>query len=472
MGIHLAESAETTRIEAGPLAHEFNLTFEDGIRGEVLGPLVSWEHAGERSFWGLSPILSRESELGGEIINYDFVYPIVTWRRYGADARWQFFQVLNFVQSSMSESTNVHRFSVFPFYLQQRSLDTNLNYTSILPFYGTMKNRFRRDEIEFVLFPLYLMSRKGDVKTWNYGFPVFHMRKGSSLKGWQFWPVYGREAKSPTLRTNTIEEIETVGGHEKHFALWPFFLKQKTGLGTTNVSEFTALLPAFSAQRSPARDSTTLLWPFFTITDDRQKQYREWDIPWPFVVTARGPGKTGNRVWPFFSRFSNTNLESGFILWPIYKYNAYRTALSERERHRAFFFLYSQWQETQLGTGKTRGRADLWPLFCSRKDFNGHRQYQVLAVLEPFWPHNRPIQRNFSPLWAIWRSEYNPESQKSSQSFLWNLARWEKTRENRRGSFLFGLVRYRTTPDGARWRLFYLPEFGGRNPRSDAASKP
>jgi hypothetical protein len=461
-----------TLMESGLLAHEFELTLEQGIRGEVLGPIFAWEHAGERSYWGLNPLWSKESDLGGEISYFDFLYPVLTYRRYGEDARWQFFQVLNFVQSSGAESTNANRFSIFPFYLQQRSSDTNQNYTSVLPFYGKMKDRFHRDEIQFFMFPVYLESRKSDVETRNYLFPVFHTRQGNSLKGWQLWPIYGIETKGLTQRTNTIDELETVGGYEKSFALWPVFLRQKTGLGTTNEAETTALLPAFSIQRSLDRDSTSIAWPLFTYTEDRQKQYREWDFPWPLMVVARGSGKTGHRIWPLYSRFSNTNLTSGFFLWPFYKYNSYQTSLSKRERHRAMYFLYSQWKETQKDSGKTRTRMDLWPLFFRQTDFNGRRQFQVLALLEPFWPQNRAVRRCYSPLWAIWRSERDSEAQRSSHSILWNLARWETVQDNRKGSFLFGLARYHATSEGVRWRLFYLPAFGGKKPQADASSKP
>ena len=76
--------------------------------------------------------------------------------------------------------------------------DTNLNYTALVPIYGDLKNRLFRDEIQFVLFPLYSETRKKDVVTDNYLYPIFDVRRGDHLTGWQFWPVAGVEHKAPT----------------------------------------------------------------------------------------------------------------------------------------------------------------------------------------------------------------------------------------------------------------------------------
>jgi hypothetical protein len=446
-------------LEAGFLAHEYAPVIDGGSRTEVLGPIISWETNQDHSSWQISPLMSREKDLDGEAEQFDFLYPVLTYRRYGQDSRFQFFQVLNFVNSSGATETNAHRFSVFPFYLQQRSADTNLNYTSVLPFYGHVEHRLSRDEVSFIMFPAYLESRKGSMRTRNYLFPFFHLRDGNELKGWQLWPVCGSEVKGLTYRTNSVEEVEPVGGYEKRFILWPIYLRQKTGLGTTNEGDVIAFLPAYSRLRSPDRDSTSIVWPLFTSTEDRQKHYREWDCPWPLVVFARGEGKTGNRVWPFYSHFSNTNLRSRFLLWPLFKSNGYRTAYVERDRYRIMFFLYSERVERQIESGKTRKRWDVWPLFYSRRDYDGKTRFQALAVLEPFWPENRPIQRCYAPIWALWRSEKDPNLHRSSHSVLWNLARWESDQDGKKGSFLFGLIRYHASPDGTRWRLFYLPAF-------------
>jgi hypothetical protein len=120
-------------------------------------------------------------------------------------------------------------------------------------------------------------------------------------------------------------------------------------------------------------------------------------------------------------------------------------------------FLYSDVLEKNTETGARSRRADFWPLFTSRRDFNGDQTLQILAILEPILPNNKSIQRNYSPLWSLWRSQKNGKTGATSQSLLWNFYRRDTTHETKKLSILFGLFKYQSTPDGKLWRLFYVP---------------
>lgn len=86
---------------------------------------------------------------------FDFLYPVMTYDRYGDHYRWQFCQMLSFAGGPMPDDDVRDRFTLFPFYFQQRSLDPSKNYTAVFPFYGHLKHRLSRDESFFVMFPLY-----------------------------------------------------------------------------------------------------------------------------------------------------------------------------------------------------------------------------------------------------------------------------------------------------------------------------
>ena len=73
------------------------------------------------------------------------------------------------------------RFTLFPIYFQQRSPDPKENYTALASFYGHLRNRLFRDEIFFVMFPIYSETRKRDVVTENYLYPFFDLRHGDGL---------------------------------------------------------------------------------------------------------------------------------------------------------------------------------------------------------------------------------------------------------------------------------------------------
>ena len=113
---------------------------------------------------------------------YDVLYPLLSYDRFGAEYRWHLFQVLNFSGGQSQEEKRSDKFTIFPFYFQRRSADPTQNYTALLPFWGTLKDRLLRDEIKVRLFPLYARTVKKDVVTENYAFPFVHLRHGTQLR--------------------------------------------------------------------------------------------------------------------------------------------------------------------------------------------------------------------------------------------------------------------------------------------------
>jgi hypothetical protein len=291
----------------------------------------------------------------------------------------------------------------------------------------------------------------------NTPFPIFHLREGNNLKGWQVWPLVGHEAKGVTYATNGFGDVSTIGGHDRWFALWPIYFHQKNELGTTNAQYTRAVLPAYAVSRAPLRDSTSVLWPFFNSIDDREKKYKEWQGPWPLVAFARGEGKNLNRMLPFYSHGKTPTHETRSVAWPIYREARFQAETLDRRRTRILFFLYSDLLEKNKETGAERKRIDFWPFFTRKQDLNGDKRLQVLAPLEPFLPNNKSIERNYSPIWSVWRDERNPRSGDSSQSLLWNLYRHEQVRDVKKTSLLFGLFRYVKDAEGKHVRLFYIP---------------
>jgi hypothetical protein len=407
--------------------------------------------------WAVPPLLSYTSDEATGLKEFDILYPLLTYDRYGDQYRWQLVQVLSFAGGPHPDENARDRFTLFPLYFQQRSSDPAKNYTAVFPFYGHLKNRLFRDEIYFIMFPIFGESRKKEVVTDNYLFPLFHLRHGPGLEGWQFWPLLGHEYKAVTTRTNGFNEEVTVPGHESLFVLWPIFFNSHTEIGTTNLAWQQGALPFYTFERSAQRDSTTVFWPFFSRIDNRDKKYREWDLPWPLVEFARGEGKTTTRVWPLFSQSHNATLEDDFYLWPVYKYSRARLDPLDRKRTRILFFLFSDTINKNTETQASSRLTYLCPLFVKHTDFNGNTRLQVIAPLEPFALGSHKIQRDFSPLWSVWRQEANPRAGVTSQSLLWNLYRRDTLRAHKKISLLFGLFQYQSGPEGSRIRLFYIP---------------
>lgn len=440
----------------GFIFDRFQLTLEQGTRTEAVGPFFYSEQDESSTTLAFPPFYSCYRDPSVESHEDNFLYPVLSSIHYGKEHRWQLFQLFSFAGGKEPDDATEKRFTLFPFYFQQRSTDTNLNYTAVAPFYGHLKNRLFKNEIFFVMFPIYAQTKKRDIITDNYVYPIVHVRNGDGLHGWQVWPIVGSEHKVVTTHTNGFGDLETIPGHNRSFVLWPLWLKQDDGLGTANPEKFRASIPLFAYTRSPQLDSTTVIWPFFSWIDNREKQYYEWQVPWPFIIFARGEGKTTSRVFPLFSLSHNAVKESDSYLWPLYTFSRTHSDPLDLRRTRVLFYLYSDTVEKNTQSGVYKRRLDMWPFFTWHRDFNGNERLQVFAPLEPAVPDNRGIERNWSPLWSLWRAENNPRAGASSHSLLWNLYRDEKAPLQKKVSLLFGLFQYQYDGKTKRTKLFYL----------------
>lgn len=442
---------------AGPLFSQFALTLDTGQRTEAVGPFFFDQRVDSEKTWSVPPLFSHDADPSVESEADDLLYPVLTYRRFGTEYRWQLGQLLSFAGGESPQGGGQTRFTLFPLYFQQRSPIENENYTALLPFYGHLQNRLYRDEIFLVMFPIYSQTRKKDVVTDNYLFPFFDLRHGDGMHGWQCWPLVGTEHKEVTAQTNGFGEAETIGGYDKFFAVWPIHFSQNTGIGTADPAKFRADLPLYATLRSPGRDSTSVLWPFFTWVDDRGEKYHEWEGPYPFVVVARGAGKTVTRCWPLFSRGHDDSLESDYYLWPLYVHNHLHAGALDDQSTRILFYLFVNVAEKNLDAGTGRRRVDLWPLFTYHRDYNGDQRLQILAPIEPMLPNNPGVVRDWSPLWSLWRSENNPQAGAASQSLFWNFYRHETAPAAKECSLVFGLFQYQSNAGGTKVRLFYIP---------------
>jgi hypothetical protein len=239
--------------------------------------------------------------------------------------------------------------------------------------------------------------------------------------------------------------------------MWPVHFRQNNGIGSDSPEKFSADLPFYSSFRSSQRNTTSVLWPFFNWIDDRDRKYHEREMPWPFVMVAHGQGKTGLRIFPFYSHVYNDTFKDNFYLWPIYKYNSIYAPPLDRRRSRILFFLFQDTVEKNTDTGKVDQRIDLWPLFVYHHGLDGGSRLQIIAPLETFVPDSPGIEVNWSPLWSIWRQENNSVTGARSQSFLWNFCRHDASPDAKKTSFFFGLYQDESTRDTKIVRVFYIP---------------
>jgi hypothetical protein len=210
---------------------------------------------------------------------------------------------------------------------------------------------------------------------------------------------------------------------------------------------------------------TTALWPLFSYTDDRERDYKEWGMPYPVVVIARGPGKNAARFWPIYGQASSDKIKTRFVLAPLFRSKEVISGNLHRQRWGIAYFVYDHVNERNTETGQIYKRRNQLPLFTYTKQLDGTEYFQILALLEPILPNSESLRRTIAPLWAIWRTEKNANTGKKSHSFLWNLFRRESTPTTKKTSFLMGLFRHESSGEGKSLRLFYLPKIKWGKPK-------
>lgn len=435
----------------------------DEIKKKRKGFLYEYNHDGQIMTKDFAPFWVQSENLEAEIFETNILYPLYTKNQFGEESRTQILQLLSWTTTgaTQNDDDNSKGFTLFPIYFSRDPSSTTSGYKAFVPIYGTLENRLFKDRIEFVLFPAYAKTLKKDYQTWNFAYPFFHRRKGENVSGWGAWPILGRESKQPHETMNSWNEKVPVNGYEKGFFLWPFgFWETKKDLETDYSEEF-AFLPFYRSLRSAERDSTSILWPFFTFTDDSKESYKELGIPWPFIVFARGEGKQLNRIWPFYSYGKKGVVQSGFLLWPLLHRKVVDASPFFRQRDRFLFFLYSDTKILNQESGEEDRRKAFWPLYQTRQKSNGLSEFSTLALLEPLFPNDEEFARTWSPLWTIYKSKSNaPEGEREWNVFL-NLAHGKKSKTKKSWKFGYGLISHDKdlTQETKTWKVFGIPVF-------------
>ncbi|MDY0268019.1 hypothetical protein [Trichloromonas sp.] len=424
----------------------------------LLGPLIKLEKKGTEAEFALRPFFYRAAE--GPVESFsELLYPLLTTSRSDAETNWRGLQFLNYRRAPQAEE-QASSLTLFPFLFSRRGDTEKPDYFAFFPFGGTLLERFGRDEIHFTLFPLHARTKKDETSTEHWLWPFFSRIHGPDESGFDFWPLWGGSRKE--------------GVYRKSYLLWPIFFSEDLHLDGDNPRRIRAAFPFYLEDESPEFTRHTVLWPFFGHVVDRRRNYEQWDLPMPLVRITRGKDRQGLRLLPFFADERSGDRRKRWFLWPLYKIEENRSDNYRFRRDQVLFFLYSQQQKTLAAESiPDRRRIDLWPLVSFRRA-NNVNHLHLLSLLEPIFPEQPGIERNWAPLWRLYQRKWD-DSGNSVSSFLWNLYWHERrgedramelfplfryTRQSDSGtdlSLLKGLFRYRHAGDGKRINLFYLP---------------
>jgi hypothetical protein len=409
-------------------AYEENLWPFVVLEKDDAGKTVSWTAAGPFLFSqptpgggtlsGFRPLHVREQE--DAAVKTDMLYPLFYFRQYDQGYTWS---VLQLIDGRGAEAGAVapgnpadRHVDIWPFLFSYSAADPADSYTGFFPVVGTVKGHLGFKEVSWVAFPLYAESTKGPVHTTYTPWPLVRTIRGDR-NGFAVWPLFG-SVNGPR------------DGHS-FYALWPFLWDNTVAPAEdappgTPPTRQVGVLPFYARESGPGTLNETYLWPFFGHAERTVPyRYTETRYLWPFLVQGHGEKKTVERFAPVYAYSNVQGLESTWRLWPLLHTTTWVDGDVRQTKTQLFYFIY--WSLDQESTTRPAlahaYKQHLWPLASIWDNGAGSRQVQVPSPLEVFFPDNRDVRRTWTPFFALYRYDHQPDGRERS-SLLWNAVTW------------------------------------------------
>lgn len=380
----IGSSASAAELNIAPLLHYSS--DDQGYTCHVLGPLLEFSS----DHTAIRPLFYKQSA------QLEVLYPLGSF----SEEESRFLPLYR----SRADEQNPHT-DLFPVFW---GADEGRRYGGVFPLYGTLRHRYGRDEIRFVLWPLYSASRTGDERRYSVLWPIFTYSPARELK---VFPLYG--------------EKHSQEGKYQYF-LWPIFHRER------GPQAMDAALPLFLSARGEQNRTLSVLWPLFTYNRDDERGHTSMDMPWPLVRYATGACEE-RRFFPLY--WSKTEgLASGrkAVLWPLYTMH-YEAEPENGYNQRTTRILILSSLETENKDGQNFTTLHIWPVFYASKDPDS-RRWRVPNLI-PL--SDEGFQRNWAPLLTL---AYGEKTQDTTEvDILWHTLSYRSTAESSRTacSFLF-----------------------------------
>jgi len=426
--------------------------------GEFLWPFISFESSPEEYTYAFRPLFIVSKEKKKLLREVQFLWPLGWYKSTPEKKKLRLFPFFYYNKYTLPDGEEKSDYTLLPFFFGSHS-DKGDGYFAFFPLGGRLNRWLGKDRVRFFLFPLYADTAKRDYRSWYVLWPVFSFAKGKGAGAYRFWPLFGHGYKT--------------GEYSKTFVLWPFFNFQKAGLSGDNPSESLMMLPFYAYQRSPGNRTEAVLWPFFTYTDNRRENYKEWHLPWPIFSRTRGADRRGDELWPLWGYRRKGDRERFYAFWPLYWSMKENSGEVEKRKNIVLPVYWSE-RETWPEENKSASYTRVWPLLSYERGKDGALK---LSILSPLWFRDRDgFQKNYSSFWTLYEYRKDREGNRFSKG-LWRLYRHERTKrshslelihlfayqregkENIRFSFLKGLFEYKRRKEKRALRFFYFLRF-------------
>lgn len=405
-----------------------------------LDPFYENLQTDEGSFFAVRPFYSKTVLEEGSI--QDFLWPLYSRKSFKNEETSRallFWFTHNFEADAESPRD---RNWLIPIYFQ--GTDTHgEDYFAIFPLGGTIHEFLGRDKILFALFPIFGKSQINDVKTTSVLWPVYSRTRGEGIRRDRVFPIIGK---------SVLEDK-----YEKKFVLWPFWTSADYFYPGDSGSSW-ILFPICGRSKMDKESTWWVIPPLFRFTEGERED--RIFCPWPFIQKQNNARIDKFYVWPLWGRKQAAGgaLDRTFVLWPFLWAETVQRDQVTLRRKLALPFFYSH-SKTLHEPDVPEEERDvlsngwkLWPLMSWRRAGERSR-FRMLEL----WPlDTAPIERNWAPLWTLYRR--TDDGGRIKNDFLWFLWHSEKepSAEEAEWSLLKGLLGYKKSGETKRFEFLWF----------------
>ncbi len=369
-----------------------------------LGPFFEYRAtSGGGSFWALRPFFASDADPVSDTRVTDLAWPLGTYHRDREEAWWRL-GIAYGSDNDVRREDAAWKAAVFPFYFQGRSRQGE-DYWALFPIYGRLPHVLLMDDIDFVLFPLYLNYEVNRVE-----------------REYWLWPMFSRTGADPDINRVGVFPLfgRTRRGENSHLYLfWPFWTSAEYR-EARNPGSFWMLFPVAGRVERDKERQWMFVPPFFSYakTDTAER----WRLPWPFYESETGKGYAKRSIWPLYGSLSREDEQRRYALWPFFETFSLRGKSRRTERTRLFPLYVSETVYAAGSDGVERaveGYTRVWPFYA--REWKGDAS-TLRAPSLSLIRQSSAIERNWAPFWTLY--ERDERDGIVAHDALWGLFRY------------------------------------------------
>ncbi len=432
-------------MHVGPLYQSLP-DFEGNAGFQFAGPLVERRVSPEgKRFTAIRPFWSHAADADAHRAGTDILWPLGVFTSRGNELHWRMLPAFGHVFDTDASSSR-HRWALFPILFGGRDAEKQA-YFAVFPVGGRLHAFLGYDRVWFVLFPVYARSYQGENRTTSVLWPIYSRTTGGDNERWRVWPLYGY-SYNPDRWT-------------KRFVLWPIWTSVDYHYPDMEGGAGFILFPLYGQVRLPRQQSRMLFPPLFKV-EWGETDHFAFNAPWPILQYVDSPNQQRFYLFPFGGRLRRRHDHSWFVLWPFVSGRRSERPREVLTRFQVLPFWYYEDVRKRLpdepgseGVSASEHKVPVsryvrvWPVWMYRRE-----EEQSLVRVPDLWPLRQTpgIDRNWAPLWTLYRRERANERRLSV--WLWGMARWEKSPEEH-DLRIFPLLESQEQDKTRRWRFLY-----------------